>query len=650
MAVIPVEKINIVATKVAKGPIISFLQKAEIIELREICPPDIQHCLILPREQELDDELAMAEIKNALEFLDKMSNKKKGFIESFLTNKEKIDEEFFREICHEFDYRSIVAQLKELDARLGNLQNLESRLRIALQTILPWSTLPVKLNMLKRPYLCITPVVIPAKNLVTLGDETKKNPLMDLETVNTTGDKAYVVIVHKTCESSQVNEILALAGGEIAALPFEHRTPAEEIAEIKKILRHSAQEKKEIMSHIHEMQKHSRPLSCVYDRLFEEVQRSHASQKMAETSYTFVVEGWIKKRDFEKASAGIKNISPASVVTRVEPEKDEQAPTVIENPKIFTPFELITKIFGMPDYKQEIDPTLPLSGFFIFFFGLCLSDAGYGLLLLLISTLFLKKLELPTGGKSLFILLAVGGAVSILVGIFTGTYFGFDVSQAGDFAAPLKILKLFDPVNNPLQMLVFSLGVGVVQILFGILLKMIEEIRCKNYAAALLDHGLWMYFLSSLVFMVATMAGNPLAVKMTISGAVLLVLTQGRREKNLIKKLVFGLLSLYSTTSYLGDTLSYSRLLALMMTTSIIGTVINILAVLTRDSVPFVGYVIMVVILLVGHVFNLIISVLSAFVHSLRLQLVEFFSKFYSGSGKEFQPFRRETKYTIIIN
>jgi V/A-type H+-transporting ATPase subunit I len=112
--------------------------------------------------------------------------------------------------------------------------------------------------------------------------------------------------------------------------------------------------------------------------------------------------------------------------------------------------------------------------------------------------------------------------------------------------------------------------------------------------------------------------------------------------------MIFGLLSLYRTTGYLGDTLSYSRLLALMMTTSIIGMVVNIIAMLTKDSVPILGYVIMLLVLVLGHAFNLIVSVLGAFIHAARLQLVEFFGKFYEGGGREFRPLRRETKYILI--
>jgi len=127
----------------------------------------------------------------------------------------------------------------------------------------------------------------------------------------------------------------------------------------------------------------------------------------------------------------------------------------------------------------------------------------------------------------------------------------------------------------------------------------------------------------------------------------LLVLTQGRKEKLLVQKAFMGILSLYRTTSFLGDTLSYSRLLALMMTTSIIGMVINLIAGLTA-GIPYVGYIVMAAILVGGHIFNLVISVLSAFIHSARLQLVEFFSKFYTGSGREFKPMGYETKYVII--
>ncbi len=284
---------------------------------------------------------------------------------------------------------------------------------------------------------------------------------------------------------------------------------------------------------------------------------------------------------------------------------------------------------------------------------MCLSDFGYGIILSIVSCYFLRKLTLSEGGKKLLLLLFWGGIATIFAGILTGSYFGIDLNalppQIGNI---LKTLQIIDPIKNPLNVLIFSLMLGVIQNIFGVFLAMVWKIKNREYLAAALDYGLWIYFLLCLVFFVgASGAGSPLASlfgRLSIVGAALLALTQGRAEPTLLKKAIFGILSLYRTTSYLGDTLSYSRLLALMMTTSIIGMVVNIIAGLTKDSIPILGYVIMLAILVIGHTFNLVVSVLGAFIHSARLQLVEFFGKFYEGGGREFKPFRRETRYIII--
>ena len=244
----------------------------------------------------------------------------------------------------------------------------------------------------------------------------------------------------------------------------------------------------------------------------------------------------------------------------------------------------------------------------------------------------------------------------MLVGILTGTYFGFTPDGIPNTLLPLKnvllSLQIVNPIKNPLTMLIISLALGVIQIFFGISMQIYNNIRNKRYLEALFDDAFWMFFLGSLVFLIVSSAMSlesaAIASKMSILGAISLILTQGRHKKNIIQKFLSGLLSLYKVTSYMGDTLSYSRLLALGMSSAIIGSVINILAGMLNGSVPILGFILMIVLLIFGHVFNLIISTLGAFVHSMRLQMVEFFSKFYEGGGMEFKPFKREAEYTII--
>lgn len=291
---------------------------------------------------------------------------------------------------------------------------------------------------------------------------------------------------------------------------------------------------------------------------------------------------------------------------------------------------------------------MPLSFFYLLFFAMCLSDVGYGVILAVVSYYYLKTLTLSEGGKKLLLLLFWGGIATILAGIVTGSYFGIETSQ---LPPVLRNLQVIDPIKNPLNVLILSLALGVFQNLTGLAIAMYWKIKNRDYIIALFDYGFWIYFLTCLVLLVtAAGIGSPvfgLLAALSILGAILLVLTQGRSEPTIIKKAVFGILSLYRTTGYLGDTLSYSRLLALMMTTSIIGMVINIIAGMTRN-IPVFGYVITILILLIGHTFNLVVSTLGAFIHSARLQLVEFFGKFYENGGREFRPFRRETKYVTI--
>ena len=373
---------------------------------------------------------------------------------------------------------------------------------------------------------------------------------------------------------------------------------------------------------------------------------------MSQTEHTFVLTGWLPKKQIRPLADKLQQSSQLLWLVEISPEAGEIPPTLLSNPAVFGPFEVITRIFGLPQQK-EIDPTAPLSFFYLLFFAICLSDVGYGLLLAIISYFLLKKLTLSEGGKNIVQLLFWGGLAASLIGVATGSYFAIDLQLLPEpWRSGLKSLQLIDPIKSPLNVLLMSLALGVIQNLVGLSLAMYWKIRQREFVSAIIDDGLWLYFLTALVSYIIIPFVAPgyseLNKILVIIGAALLVLTQGRAEKGLIKKAIFGLLSLYRTTSYLGDTLSYSRLLALMMTTSIIGMVINIIAGLTSQSIPVVGYLIMIVILIIGHLFNLVVSVLGAFIHAARLQLVEFFGKFYVGGGREFKPFRPLTKYVII--
>ena len=202
-----------------------------------------------------------------------------------------------------------------------------------------------------------------------------------------------------------------------------------------------------------------------------------------------------------------------------------------------------------------------------------------------------------------------------------------------------------NPLDNPLSVLILSFIMGIIQIYTGIILNAYKNIRAGHTADALMDQGLWLVLLTGLLMFVKPELAT-IGKYMALFGAVGLVLTQGRSQKGILKKLTSGILSLYDITGYLSDVLSYSRLLALGLTTGVIASVINTMAKTVSGSI--VGYVAMALIIIGGHVFNLVINVLGAYVHSSRLQYIEFFSKFYDSGGRAFNPLRVKTTYVEL--
>jgi V/A-type H+-transporting ATPase subunit I len=297
----------------------------------------------------------------------------------------------------------------------------------------------------------------------------------------------------------------------------------------------------------------------------------------------------------------------------------------------------------------------------------------------------LKKLKIGEGGKKLFRMFFAIGLVTFAIGIMTGGFFGIEVSQLPPFLSFLQKLTLLNPTQQPMVFLLICLALGIIHILTGIALEVWDKLRRKEITSAILDHFSWIVLIVGLVLAVGPLVSGmflagaqPVAtgeelsptnitlaesiirmwdtlpgysktgVVMFLSGALALFLFVGRKSKGLFIRFAKGGYELYGVVQVFADVLSYSRLLALGLATSVIAGVINTIAVMMGET-PFIGPVLMVIILIVGHLGNILINCLSGFIHTARLQFVEFFGKFYEGGGKSFNPFQREGKYTDIV-
>lgn len=364
---------------------------------------------------------------------------------------------------------------------------------------------------------------------------------------------------------------------------------------------------------------------------------------------------WVPEDRTESLRTALRSYEQFLDIKLSDPGPDDSPPVLLENPGWALPFEPLTRLYGAPLYGA-IDPTILMAPFFFLFFGMCLGDAGYGALMVLLFLGAVKKYRMEGESRNFFVMLGLCGISTIAVGIVTGTFFGNLVDSFGflHFLKPLKDAPiLLDPMKDPISFLMIALALGIVQILFGLGVAFYDCLRKEDYIGAFGDQGGWILLIVGLLIMGAGMQGiGPAALAtlgklLSAAGALVLVLTQGRSKPTLTGKAISGVLSLYNVTSYLGDVLSYSRLLALGLATSAVGMIINMLSGLIGD-VPYVGWLLGGILFLGGHVFSIAINVLGAFVHSLRLQYVEFFSKFYSSGGRLFSPLRFETRYVTI--
>ncbi len=374
------------------------------------------------------------------------------------------------------------------------------------------------------------------------------------------------------------------------------------------------------------------------------------------TEYAFVLDGWIKEDDEQTVRDAVASVTDAYELTVSEPEKDEVPPTALKNGRLATPFESLTDLYSRPAYAG-IDPTGVMTPFYLIFFGMMLCDTGYGLVLFIGGLLYSKLLKPRNNMAKLAKVIMWCGLSTAAAGLAFGTFFGIswpDIFGAG------TIFPLIDPLKNIMTMIILCCAMGLFHMMFGIGVKIFMCVRDGDYMAAIFDHFSWMLLVLGLVALLASgyvsVSWLPLAAKiMAITGAAMILLFAGRTKKNIIKRVGGGLGALYNVTSYLGDTLSYVRILALGLVGGAMGMVFNMIGAMIYNGLAVMGVVGAVIgvllagiLLIVLHAFSLFINTLGSYVHCARLQFVEFFGKFYEANGEIFRPLGYNSKYVRI--
>lgn len=355
------------------------------------------------------------------------------------------------------------------------------------------------------------------------------------------------------------------------------------------------------------------------------------------TKETIIIEGWVRSDNLDILDNALEEATDIYELELRDPLPEEKAPTYTKNKEFASQFETITDMFSKPS-TSDVDPNPVMSIWYWFIFGMMMGDAGYGLLILIFGWLFLKKVKPVGGTRKLVKVIWYSSIPTIIWGIIFGSYFGFNLKE--DFGLSFA-WYWFNPMKDPIQLLLVSIVVGVLHLVTGLIVKAIICFKHKAYSEMLSKNISWVLILLGLG---GYFVYQPLGIAMIIIGAILILLFSGSGHKSIFGKFAFGLLGFYDVTSYLSDALSYSRIMALAMSSAAVAMVMNELAkMMLNGSIP--GYLFATIIFAIGHVFNLVLGLLSAYVHDSRLQYIEFFGKFYEGGGIDFKPLSLKTKY-----
>ena len=661
MAVCKVKKVNIFTHLELKDEIIEELQKTGCVQIKDVTPKSKKSSLSDFNETNNTESIsALPEVKYCIDYLSNFIDKPKKSDISTLTTDNVYDYKKLPLLFSRFNYKKIYDKCKELDGKLKELKNRENHILKIQEQLEEWKELNLKLEDLEGTKSTkIIVGTLPLKDFISCLEEVRKIG-KEIEINKFTEDKkrCKIVIISITEYYTPIKKVLDKYNFDSLQVHTEFtKTPKNILKDISEELESIREKRRVISDASRKLYRENLSLYLAFDYLSLLKSRKDIEIYLKMTKKVIIIEGWILEKNIDIMKKSLFNKTKELEIVFSDPNEEDDIPVALANNKFVEPFESITELYGIPKYK-EFDPTPLFAPFYFIFFGMCLSDAGYGLVIAVLSYWALAKFKFEGTVKKFFRLFFLGGLSTFIMGAIMGSWMGDALNYFPENILFIKTflidtIALLDPIKNPMPLLLISLSLGVIQIYTGIIIKFIANVKENKIKTGLMDQGSWLLLISGLLLFIIASAISSLAGFINITkyiiwaGLLSIVITQGRSNKNIILKAAGGVLSLYDTIGYFSDILSYSRLFALGLSTAVLAVVVNNFVMLFKD-IPFIGTILAALVFLIGHLFNLVISGMGAFIHSTRLQYVEYFTKFYEGGGTPFRPFKLITKYIKV--
>ncbi|MFP4028755.1 MAG: V-type ATP synthase subunit I [Candidatus Brocadiia bacterium] len=664
MAIDRMKHATLLAPKRLTGQLLDSLQEQGVIHVEETAEelPESEG-FAKPAKSTDEADQHVNKLEEILRIFDDFEVKESSLAKMVVHLPTRVDQAERGRVLENFDYRPLYEECTEAAREHQKHQDAIGRLEEEIENLeffqdLPFS--PEDVRSLKTVKCWVG--TMPATHFQHFENDEEMAEVVSVQKVRARKRGIDMVAVALPEDADEAGRILRREQFAERTLPEIDESIASRLEKLQVQKKEHDEGARECSKRIEEASEHQREVEIMLGYWEAQSARIRAENNALRSNRIAVISGYVRAKDQHRLYDLLDADFPQVSALYRDPTPEDDVPVSLTHGPLTKPVRVLVDMFGVPDYFG-FDPTPFLVISFLVFFGMCFADAVYGLALALICWYLSRKAKGYEGLRNLILLFAYCGVSTMVFGVLSGSWAAdLPIRIAGDksaVATAVNTMAVVSPMDSAVDLLLLTFAIGVVNQLYAMVLKGYGQIRRGHPLDAFLDAGLWIIMIPSFLIIIAPIfvempeRVHRIGTRVGLVTAILLVLTQGRKEESIIGKAAIGLVSLYGVmgsygcVSFISDMLSYSRLLALGLATTVIGMSLNIVAEMLNIG-GVIGIILFALVVVFGHSVNFALGMIGAFVHPVRLIFVEFFSRFYKSASDPFRPLSWSTDHVIV--